>query len=85
MNLELQIYHHNESTNLQSELDIDYKISDCTLKPITFYNIDTLNIYVDSDDEKTKYGCITVGGNDYISPLQYLELKMIIDKHLKGL
>jgi hypothetical protein len=71
MNITLDIFHHSTKTTQFKDLEIDYKLTDCELRPVTFYTIDAISQH--EEDGKT-YGTIHCNGREFIASLSYGEL-----------
>lgn len=71
--VELQIYFHTDGTATCKELDIDYHISECEVRLMTFYNISCISPAKEPDG--FEYGIIHCGDNSFASVLTYEQLK----------
>jgi len=53
MILEIDIFFHTDTTSTLKDLDINYPLSDCETRKVTFYSIDAIGVFIDDDSEKT--------------------------------
>ena len=70
--IELPIFHYTEKTDTLKKLGLDYKLSDCEIRYMTFYNINAVSPYLDEDKE---YCSIHSNGSEFICSLSYLKVK----------
>ena len=77
MELELPIFHHSDNTISLKDMGIDYSLSDCEVKPITFYNINAISVYIDGENEYCSIHCNNL---EYICPQTHREVKSLIRK-----
>jgi hypothetical protein len=76
MVIEFNILHSTEKTRELNKLDIDYPLSDCDVRPITFYHINAIGTHFDRNDNDKEYVEIHTNGNEFIvADLDYLEVK----------
>ena len=75
--LEIDCFYHSETTASLKDLDIQYSLADCDVRPIMFYDIDAISSYSDGEGE---YSCIHSNGCEFTTILSYNELKKAIDK-----
>jgi hypothetical protein len=76
------LFNDTEQAKLE-DLGIRPNILSADTRPITFYNIQNLSPYY---EQNQNYSCIESGGQEYIIPKTYEEVKQIIDNHLdKGI
>jgi len=78
MQLKIQIYYYTDETRKFDDLNIDYKISDCEKRWMTFLNINAIGKYVDTD--KNEYGKIFCNGEQFITCVSYEKLIKFIDR-----
>lgn len=71
----IPIFHHNDNTSKLKEMGINYSLTDCDIRKITFYNICAVAIYIEEDKE---YANIHTDGSEYVSPLSYEEVNKLI-------
>ncbi len=74
--LELDILFHTDETERLKEANLDYKLSDCDVKKITFYHINAIAPY--QDDSLGELSSVFSNGGEFICILTYNELKTII-------
>lgn len=72
--IELEIFYHTDETRALGGLDIDYDLSDCEKRKMTFYHINAIGPYIDEKRER-KFCSIHTNNSEYISPLSYEEIK----------
>lgn len=77
MELEIEVFWHNDETSVANDTGIDYSILECDTKKVTFYNIDTLSHHED-EISKEWFGKINVSGSEYITTKSYEEIKQLI-------
>jgi len=68
MNITLPILHFKNSTASVKDLEVTYKLEDCSVKNVTFYRVDAISPFKDS------YSTIYVGGREFICSSTYGEL-----------
>lgn len=68
--LELDILFHNESTEVQNSIGIDYSLQDCDIRKVTFFHIDAVTPYIDNNIE---YSSIFSSGQVFTCVLTYRE------------
>lgn len=76
--LELDIFFHTKQTRVKHNNDLDYLLSECDIRVMTFINIDTFSPYF--DDDGSEYSQITSGGLSWHCMLTYDELKEKVDQ-----
>lgn len=82
MKLKIPVFWHTEESAQKEELGIDTPITDADIRYVTFYTIDSVTDYVDSDTFKcTQFYC---HGILYVTPLSREELEKRIDEQLKN-
>lgn len=79
MQIELPILCHDTTSSSLQELGIKYNLSECDVKPMTFYSIDSVTPYKDGDFEGTH---IFSGNTIFICPIQYDKVKTLV--HERG-
>lgn len=68
MELEIPVYWHTDETSKSESMGLDFDPSELEHRVTTFYRIDSI--------APCEYGCyIYCGGERWISPLSYAELK----------
>lgn len=75
--LEIDCFYHSETTASLKDLDIEYSLSDCDVRPIMFYDIDAISSYSDGIGD---YSCVHTNGCEFTTILSYNELKKIIEQ-----
>ena len=80
--IELEVFFHTENTSNMKALDIDYPMTDCDIRNVTFYSIEHISPWIDT--EGTEYCEITSGGQTVISSLSYLQVKELIQKNIEA-
>lgn len=75
--LEIDCFFNTDQTTQLKKLDIDYPIADCEKRKVTFYAINGITTFIDTDG--TEYGEIHIGDSQFITPLKYVELKKLIE------
>lgn len=81
--LEIEVFFHTDQTTSLRDLDIQYNLSDCDVRKVTFYRIDAIGIFIDDDADKSEYSSIYSSGNTFNCPLKYAELKKLVEDNLK--
>ena len=69
--IELDIAYDTDYTKSLSDCGIDVNIEDCIVRKILFYNIDSINRFMDED----KYSTVRSGGESFICIDNYEVLK----------
>ena len=77
--IELNIVYDTDYTKSLSDCGIDVDIEDCTIRTILFYNIDSINRFMDED----KYSTVRSGGVNFICTDNYEVLKKKIYEEYK--
>lgn len=72
MEIEIEVFHHTEETQTFKEIGVDYDMSNCGLRPVTFYRIDAISPYYENGKE---FSSIHTNNSEYITPLTYTQLK----------
>jgi hypothetical protein len=75
--LEIDCFYHSETTASLKDLEIQYSLADCDVRPIMFYDIDAISSYSDGEGE---YSCIHSNGCEFTTILSYNELKTAIEQ-----
>jgi len=73
----IDIFHHSTNTTQLDSVGIDYKLTDCDLRPVTFYNIEAISSHI---EDGTNYGSIHCNGREFIASISYPELWEKINK-----
>ena len=73
--IELDIYHHNEQTSTLKDIGVDYSLEDCETRKVTFYSIEAISPYIEG---KKEFSCVHSNNSEFICVLKYKELKMLI-------
>ena len=74
--IEFNIFHYTDSTKTLNDLGLPYPLSDSTVLPMTFYHINLIGIYKDTDDDDREYCEIHSNGSNFIvADLTYDEVK----------
>jgi hypothetical protein len=75
--LEIDCFYHSETTASLKDLEIQYSLADCDVRPIMFYDIDAISSYSDGEGN---YSCIHSNGCEFTTILSYNELKTAIEQ-----
>lgn len=71
--IELDIIYNTDATTAKRKAGIEFLLSECDVKPVTFYRIDAISELIDEDD--SEYSNIYVGGEVWNCVLKYEDLK----------
>lgn len=63
--IQLEVFHHSDTTAQLSKLDLDYSLEDCERRMIYFFIINAVGSYVDDVSGNT-YALIHSNGQDFI-------------------
>lgn len=78
--ISLPIFWHTDETANLSEIGVDFKMNDCRIKEITFYNIDCIcSCDGDGDNEKEIYTKVFSSGQNFICSKHIDEVRKLID------
>jgi hypothetical protein len=78
MKINLPIFFHTDNTSDLLNLSIDYKLSDCEIRQVTFYVINAIAPYI--EDGKV-YTTIHSNGDNFVCPLNIKEVEKIINEN----
>ena len=78
----IPICYHTELTASLIDLEIAYKLRDCETKKRAFMVIDGFEPYIDKNDDNKEYTLICSGGEAYICPMTFTELKEFIIREM---
>lgn len=67
----LDIFHHNDQTTTLKDVGIDYSLTECDLRPVTFYTINAISTY---EENGRKHASIHTNGREFIASISYEEL-----------
>lgn len=70
--IELDIYWLEGFANQKKELGLELEKGDATTKKVTFFTIDNIS---ETDYHDEKVGCVSSGGQEYLTTLSLEELK----------
>ena len=73
--LELEIFFHSEETATLRKLEVDYDLSDCETRKMTFYKINAVSPYLDGDNE---FCSIHSNGSEFIANASYNVVRNLI-------
>lgn len=77
MTIEIEVLYHTDSTRQFDDLGLSYDVEDLEKRKMTFYSIDAIAPnYWDEDNE---FCNVFVGGEKWICPMKYSELKKKIE------
>lgn len=74
--IEIPVLWHTDETRRFSDLDINYEVDDLEHRNVTFYRIDAVS--PNKWDDKHTFCNIHSGGEKWISPMTYEEIKRLI-------
>lgn len=74
--IEIEAYYHNEETERVSSLDIEFHITQCEVRLVTFYNISAISKAI--EDDGFEYGIIHVGNTSFSVVPTYEQLKQLL-------
>lgn len=77
MEIEIPIFFLNDETEKFKSVGMSYDLAKNTVRMITFYHIDAIYPYY-PEEGGYEYCSVMVGGDEFISPCTYAELKELI-------
>lgn len=77
--IELPVFFHTDETASMIKLDIDCKISDNEIRPVTFYNIESISPYYDSLEDGMEYCKVYTASDYFIANITYKDLKQQVE------
>lgn len=80
----LPIYHHNEQTQDYAKLDIDYDLTLCTVRNQTFYEVNSLADFVNTQGNDELMSKIYANGSYFFSPMVPEKVREIINPFFKA-
>lgn len=75
----LPVLYHTDETTSSSRMGIDYSLADCEERPKVFYSIDSIGPYTDDNDTLHTHTAIMSGGELFICPLSFPEVRKRIE------
>ena len=75
MSVEIEVYYHTDQTRNLEKMGMDFSITDCEIRVMTFCNIVGFAPAVEEDG--FTYGRIFTATGDFSTPLKYEELKKL--------
>ena len=76
----IPVYRHTDETFGFMDIGMDYPMTDCESCFRYFVNIDSIGEFIDKVD-KTTYGTVCSGGNEYITTLSLEKLiRLVLSK-----
>lgn len=75
--IDLPILHHSDSTNSFKDLGIEYPLSECEIREITFYHINAISPYYDTKED-FEYTSIHTNNTEFICTLPIDKVKIEI-------
>lgn len=76
--IDFDIVFDNDKTSYKKENELDYALTECDVRTMTFYRIDAISPFIDDDEYKTEYSYIHTSGDKFICVLTYDELKQAL-------
>lgn len=77
--IQLNVFHHSDETSTFKDVGMDYKLSDCEVRPIIFYNINAISPYIIDESE---HCAIHTNNSEYICVLSFSEVAKLIENNL---
>ncbi len=78
LQLDLPIFFHSDTSEIFSGLKMDYSLDLCVQRDMFFLTIDAIAPYVDEATEEVIHSKIFSGGDMFICPMPYNELRALI-------
>ncbi len=78
MKVQLPIFFHTDNTSDLFNLDVEFKVKDCSIRQVTFYIINAIAPYF--EDGKV-YTTIHSNGDNFLCPLSIQEVEKIINEN----
>lgn len=78
--IDLEIFFHNDTTSTFKDIGIQYDLSDCEKRVMTFYNINAISPYIDGGNE---YCSIHSNGSEFICNATYSVVRNLLIETLK--
>jgi hypothetical protein len=75
MELELRIFNYDDASLQLAKLDVDIRLKDLEVNPITFYSIDAISPY---DEDGVEYSIVFSSGREFVCDLDYKSLIEVI-------
>ncbi len=74
----LPVFFHSSETATFKDVGMDYKLTDCEVRDMTFVNINCFAPYMDDGDDEPNYTSIFCNGSEFICNLKYEKVKLFI-------